>query len=231
MTTSKRNLEQQRGLAGITRLELVVIGLIVTVLASIAFPFCSRTQITAKMSTASSYAYGIFLGLSTYAADHGGRYPAAENNSNEAFRQLIPDYLDSEKPFYVAYSAWHQKAKGGKPDNDIGARPDHVQALERGENHWAYVSGLNIPSLQPLPIVADGFSETVGVYTNVQNHKGGRWKGTRAIVIYTDGQARPEPLDPKTFKVMKTKDDKLVELFSSQFSPEIKEHNILNPEG
>ena len=77
-----------------------------------------------------------------YANDHEGKFPTGTTHANEAYRQLFPEYLDVEKAFYVYGSAWHDAAPNHKPDNDIGMPPDFSKALERGENHWAYVFGL-----------------------------------------------------------------------------------------
>jgi hypothetical protein len=66
-------------------------------------------------------------------------------------------------PNHDLKSAWHA-ANGMKPLEEIGSPPDYPQALERGENHWAYVTGLRNDSPAHLPIMADGFSETIGVY-------------------------------------------------------------------
>ena len=115
-------------------------------------------------------ARGIYLGLLNYAADHNGEFPTATTNSNEAYRKLIPEYLDNEKPFFVAGCAWHQPISGKVPE-DIGEPPDYAKALERGENHWAYVSGLRDDSPAHLPIIADGFSEQIGVYARSRRER------------------------------------------------------------
>jgi hypothetical protein len=175
-------------------------------------------------------ARGIYLALLNYAKDHNGEFPTAENNSNVAYRKLIPEYLDNEMPFFVAGCAWHGSRKG-KPPKDIGTPPDYAKALERGENHWAYVSGLRTDSSYSLPIIADGFSETIGVYADSPSRRGGIWRGDKAIVVYLDGSVKMEPLDPKTFKIMRPRGGQKVELFSSAWSEELREENILNPEG
>jgi hypothetical protein len=138
----------------------------------------------------------------TYAGDHEGVFPTTNSTSNEAYRKLIPDYIANEKPFWVPGSAWHNQSPNKRPDDDIGSPPDYAQALERGENHWAYVTGL---TRADLPLIADGFSETIGVYSKDPSKKGGVWKGKKAIVVYVDGSVRWEPVDSKSLRVIKKK--------------------------
>ncbi|MGI8601580.1 MAG: type II secretion system protein [Verrucomicrobiales bacterium] len=214
-----------------TLVELLVVISIIAVLASVAIPAFTGAQLNAQMTAAGNQAHGLHLGLMNYAGDNDGSFPSTENTANEAYKKLIPDYIANEKPFYVPGSAWHDGAKNKKPDDDVGTRPDYAQALERGENHWAYINGLNNTSNANLPIIADGFTDTVGQYAEVQNKKGGRWKGTKAIIVYVDGGVKQEALDKKTLKIMKTRGGQQVELFSNAFDEELQESNIKNPEG
>ena len=125
-----------------------------------------------------------------YANDHEGYFPTGTTTSNQAYRQLFPEYLTQEDPFYVRGSAWHDAAPDRKPDNKIGPPPGFPEALERGENHWAYISGLKTTSDSKYPLLADGFVEgQPGTYTNKRSKKGGRWAGKKAIVIHVDGSA------------------------------------------
>ena len=52
----------------------------------------------------------IHKALMLHANDHGGQFPTASRHANEAYRQLIPDYLPDEREFYVFGSAWHDAA-------------------------------------------------------------------------------------------------------------------------
>jgi hypothetical protein len=182
----------------------------------------SRSYRPPSRITAASYqATTIAKALRLYAEDHEGRFPVDRQSARHAFRDLIGGgYLADENLFYVAGSAWHDEAPQRKPDNDIGAKPDFAQALERGENHWAYVSGLTAENDPKLPLMADGFVEgEPGRYTDDPSKKGGLWKGTKAIIVFVDGSAYAWPISAKDgFRVRKRKKD------GSQV-------DIFNPEG
>lgn len=215
---------------GFTLVELLVVISIIALLASVALPVFNSAQMNAKITTASLNASGIFKALMLYGNDYDGAFPSSENNSNEAFRQLFPDYMEDEKVFFVAGSAWHNSAPGKRPDGDIGSKPDYTQALERGENHWAYHSGLNNTASTKIPIIADGFTDSVGQYTDVTTKKGGVWKGTKAIIIFVGGGAEQVKLSAKeNFKPMVTSGGQKVELFSSSYNEAIELSNVKNP--
>ena len=171
------------------------------------YPMFNGVSARAFITAASAQAHGVHIGLMQYASDHDGEFPIGEHDSNEALRQLIPRYVEDEKPFYVAGSAWHTAPQHGElgpgPDNLIGDPPDYPRALEEGENHWAYVSGLNNHSDERLPLLADGFSYIVGTYATHPSRRGGVWRGSKAIVTYADGSTRSEFIDPKTLRVLK----------------------------
>jgi hypothetical protein len=169
------------------------------VLLSVSPRIISRPGLPAAITASTMQASGIHKALMLYAHDHDGRFPEATTNSNEAYRQLFPEYLQEERPFYVYHSAWHDAARGQKPDDDIGLPPAYANALQPGENHWAYVSGLGAGSDSHLPVIADGFVEgSPGTYTDDPSQKGGVWKGKKAIVVLVSGAARAEPISKST---------------------------------
>jgi prepilin-type N-terminal cleavage/methylation domain-containing protein len=226
----KLKLQHRRGF---TLVELLVVISIIALLAGIAVPVYTSAQRNAQITTATLNGGGILKALMLYSQDYNGAFPTSENSSNEAYRKLFPDYLDGEKPFHVPNCAWHKNARNNRgPDDDIGTKPDYTQCLERGENHWAYLSGLNSTSGGQLPVIMDGFTETAGTYTDDPTKKGGVWRGSKAIIIYMDGSATAEKISAKNnFKVTKTKGGQEVDLFSSQYNPSIDVNNLRNPEG
>jgi hypothetical protein len=182
----------------------VVLGGIVLIF--VVTPILNYPRMSTRIMTASINARSIHKALMMYAADHEGRVPEGVTNSNEGFRKLFPDYLQQETLFFVAGSAWHDAAPGGKPDNDIGTPPAFEKTLQPGENHWAYVTGLGTQSNVDPPLFADGFVEGApGTYTDDLFKKGGVWKGTKAIVVLVSGSAKPYSLSQKTgFHVLRT---------------------------
>jgi prepilin-type N-terminal cleavage/methylation domain-containing protein len=168
-----------------TLIELLVVISIIAILAGIAAPVYTGVILNGKLTAATAQARQIGLALRMYAGDNDGMFPGAKTDngqpvttSNDAFRVLIPTYLDTEKVFVVGGS----KA-GATVDEEMGSPS---QILQRGENHWAYVAGLSSTSKSNLPLIVDHTNGS-GYYTNKENTLGGTWKGTKAVVIAVDG--------------------------------------------
>jgi len=175
-----------------TLIEMLVVISIIGILASFAIPAYQRAMKNGKMASAMSNARQIGLALRMYSNDNDGAYPVKKNSygedivtSNDAFRSLIPTYLDSEKVFTVAGS----KA-GPLADEQI---EDAAHILQPGENHWAFVSGVTTTSKSNWPLIVD-HTDGTGKYVMQEGKYGGTWGGTQAVVIYADISAHIQTL-------------------------------------
>ena len=206
--------------AAFTLIELLVVISIIAILAGIALPVFSQVQIKGAQTKALSNAKQIGLALKVYAGDNNGIFPSYDldsktlqpasptpvvvSNSNNAFAQLLPQYLTNESIFWVA-KATECAAKPNGPDNLIDNPLVYppTKTLVAGENHWAYVAGLNDTSNSQFPLIADAFNDAKGhKYSTNENQEGGLWKGTRAIVIRVDISGTVEKVDPTTLTVL-----------------------------
>ena len=192
-----------------TLLEVIVLIAVVVVLCSLATPHAYISVVKSRESKDLSNARLIHLALFNFASDHDGEFPSSTDQdnrkpnekarplttSNDAFANLIPRYIASEKTFWIEGSAWCNPTK---PDENI--TPGNM--LAAGENGFAYVEGLSTTSNGNLPLVADGFKEgQPGVYTSDVKAKGGVWRGKVAVVVRVDGSGALEQLNPTDFKV------------------------------
>lgn len=202
--------------AGISEIELLIAILIVAVLVALLGPwFRPNVAIKGPKTKALSNAKQVALALRIYAADHNGVYPSwtlsggtpsstSVVDSNTAFAQLFPTYVQSESIFWQTYSA---RCNPTPPDEKTDVTPldTPVETLKQGENEWAYVLGLNDTSNPAVPLLANGFADPVRhTYTTDQVAPGGVWKGVDAVVIFADNSGRVMKVDPKTMMVSGT---------------------------
>jgi prepilin-type N-terminal cleavage/methylation domain-containing protein len=177
-----------------TLIELLVVISIIAVLASIALPVFTSVQERGFQTKDLSNANQLALACKLYAGDHDGLFPDKEGNvdppttaltgtstSNLAFANLIPNYLPSEKLFYLAKSTWSPNI----PDEKMTAAADRCEA---STNNYAYEMGLTEVSNPSFPLVADAPNTggNAAVYSTTPTAKGGVWKGKRAIVVRCD---------------------------------------------
>jgi len=177
----------QRRFPAFTLIELLVVISIIAILAGIAAPALTSAALTGRIAQAVNSARQVGLGLRMYAQDNDGAFPYDRDDegnaivsSNDAFRQLIPAYMDSEAVFAVGSSPVAKRA-----DNNISSRE---KILARGENHWAYIAGLSTSSNSLWPLIVD-HTDGSGRYTDKETDPGGTWKGTKAVVVRTDNSA------------------------------------------
>jgi len=168
--------------AAFTLIELLAVISIIAILAALVFPNVNAGMLNAKMTKAMSDARQVGISLRLYAQDHDGGYPANESfsTSNDALRELFPAYLQTEAVCAVATSA-----VGKKADNRI---EPVSRALERGENHWAYVEGLSDTSNALWPLLVD-HTDGSGHYTDREGERGATWLGRKAIIVRCDQSA------------------------------------------
>jgi prepilin-type N-terminal cleavage/methylation domain-containing protein len=198
-----------------TLIELLVVIAIIAILASIALPAFSSVQERAKQTKDLSNGKQIALTLKQFALDNNGEFPnkvygtgvstpgdyassvtllGAGSTSNEAFRWLLPQYVNSEDIFVVGGSRWNPNGGDNVLDTAYGTNTN-PGTLAPGEVGYAYVSAQNDTSNPQMPLLADGFSTTVPNYTADKTLPGGVWGGTRAIIIFVDGSGRVMKVD------------------------------------
>jgi prepilin-type N-terminal cleavage/methylation domain-containing protein len=179
--------------AAFTLIELLVVIAIIAVLASIALPVFSSVQERGAQTKDLSNAKQIALACKLYAADNDGKYPekngtvdpptalTSSSTSNQAFALLIPNYLPTEKLFYLGKSAWSPIVA----DENITLPAARCEA---STNNFAYEMGMTETSNPSFPLIADAprTGGTSAVYSTDQTQKGGVWKGKKAIVIRCD---------------------------------------------
>ena len=173
--------------AGFTLIELLVVIAIIAIIAGIAGPALIGAMTNGKMIRSMSDVRQVGLSLRMYAQDNDGVFPndAKLNNSNEALRTLLPAYMSTDSVFTCPGSI-----DGPKADNKI--TPEN-EILKAGENHWAYIAGLNTGSNSSWPLLVDG-TDGSGFYTDKETDAGGIWKGMKAIVLHTDNSAAMQKL-------------------------------------
>lgn len=176
-----------RRTAAFSLIELMTVISIMAVLATVTFPVVKTAMTSGQMARATSDARSIVMGLRARAADNGGMFPVETNDydedivsSNDAFRSLLPDYIDSEQIFVQSRSA-----RGKSADNRFDEASD---ILQPGENHYSYIAGLTDTSRTGWPLVVDGTNGS-GFYVKGVGQKGGCWEARKAIVAYVGGSA------------------------------------------
>jgi len=194
---------------GFSIIEMVVVILILAVLVGLAIPTAFRVQLKGVQMKDLNNGKQIYLGLELFATDNDGRFPWADydasiggpsptsttvHNANAAFQNICPQYTPLRGTFIMPQSVW----TAGEANETAATAP----LTQPGENAYAYVPGLNSYNSNPsLPLIADAFSTTVGVYTKIKGAKGSLWGGKSALVVRVDGSAKMEPCNPGTLKV------------------------------
>jgi len=192
----------QRTRKGFTLIELLVVIGIIALLASIALPAFTGVQIKAAQTKALSNAKQIGLCCKEFATDNNGQFPSYTGtsgqsatpqivtDSNSAYCQLFPQYIQTLTVFYQPKSAY-TPFQQGDPSMANAATETAPWPLTSKTNEWAYVTGLFDTSSASYPLIANGFTQGSNStkYSPNENEPGGVWKGVNAIVVFTDDSA------------------------------------------
>ena len=110
---------------GFTLIELMVVIAIIATLATVATPILQVAQVQARATKTGSDARSIMQALTMYASEHGGLYPEAAENSNQAYAKLIPGIIDSEQVFHVQGDRLHCAPTPPDDGGDVLAPRSH----------------------------------------------------------------------------------------------------------
>ena len=196
---------------GFTLIELLVVITIIAILASVSVPVFSSIQQKAKVNKSMQQVSGIYKGVYALYGEDG--FLPSGDNANDILAEVAVE-MDSEKPFYVAGCAWHgegQTKTGG--DNFHERSTPQGIALEPGANHYAVNKDSRFEPRYPM--LASGFSSTVGQYAQAKADLGGIWEGKTAVIIYGTGDAEIVKLD-LSGKAMKDMGGRNIDLFDYQ---------------
>ena len=177
-----------------TLVELLVVISIIAILAGFAMPAMSRAMESADRTKVLNDGKQIALSMKNYAADYQGEFPfftdpdrktGEPQSANDILATLVPNYIANEQIFTIKKSGY---CRPGADGNITQGR-----ILERGENGWAYVRGLNDTSNGRWPLLAPGFKNGGITYiTNDESAPGGLWRGEYSVVIRADMSGQPE---------------------------------------
>ncbi len=210
---SQNNLSSPRR-AAFTLIELMFLIFVLAVLAGIALPVFTSVSVKGTQTKALSNAKQIALALRLYASDNEGVYPTytlkggqptktVVTDSNTAFAQLFPTYIQEERIFWMPKSAFCSP----KPPDEVTDNPPRDTPVghpqEGRKRNGAYVVGLNDSSNPVVPLIADGFADPKAhTYTTDPTRPGGVWKGLTAIVIYADSSGSVQKVNQATMTVV-----------------------------
>lgn len=213
---------------GFTLIELLVVVTIIAMLAGGAYLGYSALLPKFRSSQAASQAKNIHLWLTKYSSENGGDYPEGDT-ANLAYRELFKANAGAdEKQFYISGCAYHDPATEKGPDGDIGRAPEFNQALETGENAFAYVSGLTASDEGRLPIIANGFAGTPGVWSKNKKDRGGVFQGKYGVVGRISGACSAVELKGDDLMIKERAEGQEVNIFTESYYGDATP-NVVNP--
>ena len=173
----------------ITKLGLSI-AILIPITPFFTAPFIDSTSERAGLVSGINNCRQIITSLKIYASDNCGNYPDASKkeltSSNAAYHRLFTSgVLTTESIFGSPESLF-------RPDSNIGEKPDFIEAVKPGENHWAMTKGLSDTSLGDLPLVFENPAETTwpprwNAFSVTRPDPGRAWSGGKVIVGMNDG--------------------------------------------
>ena len=213
---------------GFTLIELLVVITIIAMLAAGAYGAYGALMPGIRANQASKQSGEIWKWLSAWALEQGGPFPKGET-ANQAYRELFKKDLGAdEMQFYIPNDPYHETAPKKQPDNDKGREPGYEQALQTGENAFAYVNGLSNSDEGRLPLIANGFAGSPGVWSKNKTAKGGVFQGKYGVVCRVSGSAARHELGEDLIVKEKNAGQE-VNIFSESFANDTT-FTVLNPQ-
>lgn len=123
---------------GFTLIELLVVIAIIAILATILLPTLNKARDLAKKAACMNNLKGTGLASKLYGQDNNDQLPYFDLTW---FRQLLPEYLDTEK---LGDTEW--PASGGILDCPAESNPDWTMGYAiNGWNFWHYANAISSP--------------------------------------------------------------------------------------
>lgn len=218
---------KEKNPGGFTLIELLVVITIIAMLAAGAYAGYGALMPGIRAKQAASQAGTIFKWCSAWSNENGGNFPKGET-ANLAYRELFKRELGAdEKQFAIPNDPYHESSPGKGPDGDKGREPEYAQALEQGENAFAYVSGLSSASDGRLPLIANGFAGQPGVWSKRKTERGGVFQGKYGVVCRVSGSAAAHELKDGALEIREKSGGQEVNIFTEAFSDE--PFTVVNP--
>jgi hypothetical protein len=190
--------------------KTAIIMVALVLLLGVGVTIQNRMVSAAERSEAVSHCRKIIIGLRLFSSNCAGNYPNSVTASSGAMER---DVLDSNEAFRELFKGGYLEAKDEmlfgcphspfKPDGEIGKAPLYLDALAKGENHWALTAGLYeyMPGDYPLVFEnpADANNPPRWNADAAGKAEPGRcWPGGSVVVGFNDCTVRWMPLKANT---------------------------------